>query len=257
MVITLKLQGESFDVDEGAYNALKKGIERAIGFASDEMKEVLQANVEGRLAEYLRSVYNPTHILTEQEVVSAFVATGLTAEGSAETLKSIPPEMPKFDQLTDVRIDVKKEEREDKGEEKGEKGEKGEKVGRSEKHLYRISSDGVLGGVCAGLAEYLLIDVIIVRLLMALALFVSSGLMAVAYVVMWIVMPDEPYDGQASNVIGDAEIIDGRTGRRQGRGRRIGCLIVFLLGLLLIGTFLAFPLIFALIVKLLKFSMFY
>lgn len=60
-----------------------------------------------------------------------------------------------------------------------------------EKKLYRSRTDKKVCGVCGGLAEYLEVDVTIVRLLGALSiLFVGCGLLA--YIVAAIVMPIKP-----------------------------------------------------------------
>ena len=60
-----------------------------------------------------------------------------------------------------------------------------------EKKLYRSRTDKKVAGVCGGLAEYLEVDVTIVRLLAALSiLFVGCGLLA--YIVAALVMPVKP-----------------------------------------------------------------
>ncbi|RRC97660.1 PspC domain-containing protein [Prevotella sp. OH937_COT-195] len=58
------------------------------------------------------------------------------------------------------------------------------------KKLYR-SEDRMLGGVCAGLAEYADIDPTVVRLLYAgLTVFTSfSGI--ILYPILWIIMPEK------------------------------------------------------------------
>ena len=57
--------------------------------------------------------------------------------------------------------------------------------------LYRSRTDRMIGGVCGGLGKYLNIDPTLVRLLMvALALFGGPGL--VIYLVMLIIVPEEP-----------------------------------------------------------------
>ncbi|WP_129632025.1 PspC domain-containing protein [Candidatus Oscillochloris fontis] len=56
--------------------------------------------------------------------------------------------------------------------------------------LYRSTSDCMLGGVCGGLATYFGIDSVIVRFVFALAIL--SGLSPLIYIVLWIVMPQEP-----------------------------------------------------------------
>lgn len=60
-----------------------------------------------------------------------------------------------------------------------------------EKRLYRSRSVKSLAGVCGGLAKYFQIDVTIIRLVWALAVFVyGTGLLA--YIVAAIIIPLEP-----------------------------------------------------------------
>lgn len=59
------------------------------------------------------------------------------------------------------------------------------------KKLYRIPSDGMLGGVCAGLGEYLNIDVTVVRLIFIL-LFLTASAGFWIYLIMWIIVPVKP-----------------------------------------------------------------
>jgi len=60
------------------------------------------------------------------------------------------------------------------------------------KKLYRSEREKMLGGVCGGLAEYLDIDVNIMRLL-----FIAAGLltvllpMVIFYVIAWVIVPVE------------------------------------------------------------------
>ncbi|MCY1532233.1 phage shock protein C [compost metagenome] len=58
-----------------------------------------------------------------------------------------------------------------------------------EKRLCRNEHDKVLAGVSSGLADYLAIDVTLVRILFALAAVFSVGAFFLVYVVLWIVLP--------------------------------------------------------------------
>lgn len=62
-----------------------------------------------------------------------------------------------------------------------------------EKKLYRDEHHKVLGGVCAGLAEYFDVDVSIIRVLFALSL-VLKGVGFVPYIILWIVLPRKSYN---------------------------------------------------------------
>ena len=59
----------------------------------------------------------------------------------------------------------------------------------AEKRLMRSTSDRMIAGVCAGLADYLGIDPTIMRVLfVVLALAGGPGILA--YLILWIVMPE-------------------------------------------------------------------
>ena len=59
------------------------------------------------------------------------------------------------------------------------------------KKLTRSASNRMIAGVCAGLGEYLGIDPTIVRLLVILAFFTGFGGIALVYLIMAIVVPEQ------------------------------------------------------------------
>ncbi len=60
----------------------------------------------------------------------------------------------------------------------------------NDKRLVRIEEGRMLAGVCAGLAQYLGMDVTLVRLIFVLlAFFASGGLLL--YIILWLIMPME------------------------------------------------------------------
>lgn len=59
------------------------------------------------------------------------------------------------------------------------------------KKLYRSKTDRKIAGVCGGLATYFDMDPTVVRLLFVLlALMGGPGILL--YIIMWIVVPEEP-----------------------------------------------------------------
>lgn len=56
--------------------------------------------------------------------------------------------------------------------------------------LYRSQTNRVIAGVAGGLAEYFRVDVVLVRLLWVLSIFLGGGGLFV-YIVAWIIIPDE------------------------------------------------------------------
>ncbi len=59
------------------------------------------------------------------------------------------------------------------------------------KRLYRSKTDRMIAGVCGGLAQYLVIDSTIVRLVFLLLFFVGGSAIPI-YLIMWIITPLEP-----------------------------------------------------------------
>ncbi len=59
------------------------------------------------------------------------------------------------------------------------------------RRLYRSRKNVMLGGVAAGLAEYFDVDVTLVRLIWLMLVFVG-GTGVVAYIIAWIIIPQEP-----------------------------------------------------------------
>ena len=59
------------------------------------------------------------------------------------------------------------------------------------KRLVRSRDDRWFGGVCGGVAKYLGVDSNLVRLIVVLGTILGFGSLAVAYVVAWILMPEE------------------------------------------------------------------
>lgn len=56
------------------------------------------------------------------------------------------------------------------------------------KKLYRDQENAILGGVCAGISDYLRIDVTIVRVIFV-AFAVIDGIGILAYLILWILLP--------------------------------------------------------------------
>ena len=57
--------------------------------------------------------------------------------------------------------------------------------------LARNKNDKVIFGVCGGIADYMDADVSMVRLVAVLLLFFAGGSLWL-YIIMWIVIPEEP-----------------------------------------------------------------
>jgi phage shock protein C len=73
-----------------------------------------------------------------------------------------------------------------------------------EKKLYRIPDQAVFGGVASGIAQYLQIDVVIVRVILVIMLLLpiippGFGMTGFIYVILWAVLPTGPAIAQTQD----------------------------------------------------------
>jgi phage shock protein C len=59
------------------------------------------------------------------------------------------------------------------------------------KRLVRRSDDRMVAGVCSGVADYLGVDVTLVRLVTVVGAILGFGSLILAYVVAWALLPEE------------------------------------------------------------------
>jgi phage shock protein PspC (stress-responsive transcriptional regulator)/signal transduction histidine kinase len=94
--------------------------------------------------------------------------------------------------------------------------------------LVRRSDEHVVAGVCAGVARWLGVDPIVVRLA-ALILALANGVGVVAYLVAWVVLPEAPPDSTASSPASRPRDRH-RSGRRNAElALAVGCITLGLL----------------------------
>jgi phage shock protein C len=74
---------------------------------------------------------------------------------------------------------------------------------RHVKKLTRSRKDRKIAGVCGGLGEYLGIDSTLVRLIWLLLIF-FGGTGVLAYIIAWIIMPEEPAAAPAQDAVPSA-----------------------------------------------------
>ncbi len=93
------------------------------------------------------------------------------------------------------------------------------------KKLYRSKKDSIIGGVCGGIAEYFEIDPTLVRLLAILIVFVG-GVGIIAYIVAWIIIPQNPEE-----VLEQEQIYSSSEGHEDRNKHVWGGVILIMLGL--------------------------
>ena len=84
------------------------------------------------------------------------------------------------------------------------------------RRLHRSVSDRKIGGVAAGTADYFDIDPSISRVLWLLLAIFTGGVFGIVYLVMWAVVPEEPWTppvpGQAATAAEVSPPADGEEG---------------------------------------------
>jgi phage shock protein C len=106
------------------------------------------------------------------------------------------------------------------------------------KKLYRSREDAMIGGVCAGIAEYFNIDTSLVRLATVILIF-PGGLSFWAYIIAWIIIPQKPLTTAVSTegaegeppVETEAAVEGEEPANREDKSRYIVGIILVALGL--------------------------
>ncbi len=104
----------------------------------------------------------------------------------------------------------------------------------SENKLERSEQDKVVAGVCGGIATYLDIEAIWVRLLFILLAF-ASGMGLVIYLVLWLIMPQMDGAGAGTAVLKENLDDMGHSAKRLSQPSAIGVILI-LLGLFFLAN---------------------
>jgi phage shock protein C len=75
--------------------------------------------------------------------------------------------------------------------------------GNGHRALVRSRKDRMLGGVCAGAADYFGIDVTVVRVIWAVVSVMTGGAGILAYLVAWAIIPPEGENHPAAEDLAD------------------------------------------------------
>lgn len=163
--IHVNIGGMPFVLDEDAYDVLKRYLsEIEIRLDGVDDQETMQ-DIETRIADIFSGAISPRMQVVDTALVKRAMAVIGPAQEFGEPRRSMPGR-----EQTCVRND--------------------------EKHLYRSRRDRVVGGVCGGIAEYSSLDATLLRVLMAL--FIVFGVGLLVYLVMWIVIPNEPRSDESN-----------------------------------------------------------
>ena len=104
------------------------------------------------------------------------------------------------------------------------------------KRLYRSRTDKKLGGVCSGIGEYFNIDPTIIRVLwVIITVFTGFAPGIIAYILLWLIVPEEPAKIESSEVEG--EVVDADVEIDGHKDNKITSILVIIGVLLIIFAF--------------------
>lgn len=196
--ISINISGIIFHIEEDGYDSLKKYLDSINRyFSSFEDSSEILADIESRIAEIFLSKLNEEKQVITAEDVNALVTTmGSVNDFKAAEEEDLPrqAEAPRAAQQEGPTS----------------------KTYTPPKRLMRDQKRKTLGGVCSGIANYMNVDAVWIRLLFALLAF-AYGITIVVYVVMWIAVPgsydlDEPEVEKKLFRDGNRKVIGGVSG---------------------------------------------
>ncbi len=107
------------------------------------------------------------------------------------------------------------------------------------RRLYRSRTDTVIGGVAAGLANYLNADPALIRIAWAILVVVTGGAALIVYIVCWIVVPEEPevaVEPETDPVTGEVVTPAAEPSQTAARSSSGTAGVVFGIGLVVVGV---------------------
>lgn len=170
--ISINISGIIFHIEEDGYDRLKKYLDSIHKyFSSFEDSNEILADIESRIAELFLSKLNEgKQVITADDVNSLIATMGSVSDFRAAEAEEAPGDA----SGSSTRDDDTSEGR--------------DKRYSEPKRLVRDEKRKILGGVCAGIAHYLNVDPVWVRLVFALAT-AFYGITFIIYVILWIAMP--------------------------------------------------------------------
>ncbi|WP_375324883.1 PspC domain-containing protein [Flagellimonas sp. GZD32] len=175
--VNINLANTLFHIDDDAYNKLRRYLESIKrSFAGTAGSDEIIADIEARIAElFLEKMENERQVITHKEVDQVINVMG---------------------QPEDYMVDEDIFEDEPKKSHTQSSAPKGKKLYRDIDHKY-------IGGVCAGLEHYLGIDALWIRLIFILLAVFTSGFGLIAYILLWILVPEAITTSQKLDMRGE------------------------------------------------------
>ena len=177
-IININLSGRVIPIEDSAYKKLQAYIESLRRyFANEEGRDEIINDIESRIAELMsEKIRLGSSAITDTDVQEIISSMGTVEDFEAVEKENIAAGAASSSEQSNDNTNYTYT--------KKEKG-----------RLYRDSSDKFLGGVCAGVANYLGLDPTIVRILFAIVTFGGFGMGILLYIILWIILPTKDLEG--------------------------------------------------------------
>ena len=229
--LNINLAGYPFTIDEDAYNLLKDYLDTIrYAYHTSEDTEDLAADIESRFAEILIEKENGgVRIVSVEEISNVISRIGKPSEFIEIDESDIHPEVAEnqeqsqrneaenFSETGGATPPPYESDRHDRNNERPRnEGRNSSNQGNEfyphnnplRKKLFRDPQNSLLGGVCSGLAIYLNLDITIVRLITVALFFLSASVVAVVYIVLWLVVPAANTPFQRMQMMGEDPTVE-------------------------------------------------
>ncbi|WP_430814065.1 PspC domain-containing protein [Carboxylicivirga sp. RSCT41] len=179
--VTINISGHMFYIDDDAYSRLQAYLDKIDAtFRKQESGEEIISDIESRVAEIFNERINKETGVVTLEMVEEVISTmgePEQFEGDSEEKKSYtPPTTMVFR--------------------------------KANRRFYRDIDNRVLGGVCAGIAAYFDIDVVIIRVLFVVLTLLTWGGLPLIYLILWIALPPARTTAQKLQMRGERITIE-------------------------------------------------
>ena len=157
--VNVNIGSQAFTLDEDAYRVLRSYLDD-IRSRLPEYDTETMGDIEVRIAEIFREIVSsPMRVITLDTVRAAMHQMGAPSDFGERRGNAAPQEEEEAEPET--------------------------------RKLYRSRTDRSIAGICGGLADFFHIDATVMRLIM-LFLIIFGGLSIWAYIILWIIIPQEP-----------------------------------------------------------------
>ena len=177
-IININFHSRVIPIEETAYEILQQYIDSLRRyFSNEEGRDEIISDIENRFAElFSETLKKGAPCITDEDVNSIITSMGRPEEFEAEEAE--PASTSRTTGTTGAA---------------GASQQSGPyqqnwQYGTEGRRLYRAENDKILGGVCAGLANYLRIDPAIVRIVFVL-MTMGWGAGCLLYIILWMILP--------------------------------------------------------------------